>query len=462
MKKLLLSLGTVVSVTAPVVGVIACSVKTNTPTKTNLELNNYVRSSKFINQLETVWQHNLLKGELKHTFDFSETDGTAANLTDGLKVMDINKGDNSLLKEALKYTLIFNTNKDSSYIRKLGQRILSLNSNVKSDDLYKEGLLTDYHNGSLAFASTGTGTHGKKITDKALNLLFNTKVLDIRNSVYKEIIIQDYLKESKEDWAKAFKRESENLTNSEKMIDNANFLLIRELLNKRYFAKWEINLDDNTGNYYGHTPAAHEADMFAEMTTTGTVGQLASLLPRSEAMAHINPAVLSFGAADATITPLGAFKGITSMPRGSKTFSFDYDELRKAKTSNYWSGFVQDNQLVHDDIKYTDEKTPNKVKVTYVKGIMPYLYESTGTNDPMKDLDQKLILGKTGDYLYDNKDKIVEFIAVQDKSLYNQAMAYYTTKRGTKNANILKITNEEVRVILDEAGVKFIKERDAE
>lgn len=462
MKKLFLSLGTVVSIATPIAAVISCGVKTNTPTKENLEINNYIRSSKFINQLETKWQENLINGELASSFDFTETPGDANKLVKGLNIIDINKaGDvNKKLKDALKYELIYNVNKDSSYIRKLGQRILSLNSQVTRAELLSHGLLTDYYHGSLAFSAAPAAAGAKRtVTDEALNLLFNTKTLALRNATYKQIIIEKYLATNKEDWAKGFIVENrDNLTAIDKMIDPANFVLIRELIQKRLFAKWEISLDDDTGKFFNETPVDPSV-MKNAMKSTGLLG---ALLTRSDSMSHLDTKLMSLGTDDNDLKTLAAFKGIMAMPKSIKDFAFDINSFKKMKTQDAWNGFVQENEILGDSatgkIRYTAEKTPNKIHVTYVRGLMPHYYENSdptaAATDPKH---QRLILDG---YLGTNKEQLIRYLAAQDRGLYDQAVAYYTTKRGTVTAKILEIKNKDIYNILHEKGVKFITERE--
>lgn len=443
-KKLFLNLGSAIIATTPIVAVVSCGdVETKTPTKENMTINNFLKSNAFVGSLETMWQEKLIKDQLITTADFTSTKSTSG-LTNGLDVIDI-ATKNQEIRDALKYYLTYQTNKDSAFIRKIGQRILSINTNVTSADLMGLGLLKEYHFGSIAF-----GTSTGQITNEALNLIFNTKVLNIKQAIYKHIITKGYLSEKKENWSKAFKDESDALSITNQLIGNTDFVLIKELLEKRYFASWEINMEDTAGLYYNKEKSAD--DLLTMMNaTSGSVGELASLLSRSDKKARadekIVPVIDGTNATYASkIYNMGAYKGIATMKRTKNDFAFTRDALMQKTNMDMWNGFVQEDKIIRgtDMVKIQDQNKANTINVKYVSGLMP---KYDGTN---------LVLDG---FMSSKKAEMIQFVAAMNEGLYNKAMDFYRTKRGTTEAVYWNITQPEVKTRLNQLGVKFISER---
>lgn len=450
-KKLSLKLGTLAAVITPVIAVVSCGVETKTPSKENLKIANFIKSRELVGIAETQWQEKLLTSELKAgdlaNIDLTSTKDTTVNsathLTNGLDVININAAGNSVLKDNLKYFLTVQTKNDSAYVRKIGEKILYGNTKLTKTDLYTNGLLNEYNDtNKIAF-----GSGSKEISDEALNLIFNTPNLEIKQVVYKQIIAQKYLTTNKADWETAFKDEKDNLSLVDKIIDPAQFVLIKELISKRYFAKWVFNLPD-PGFYSGQTMTY--ANLLTAMKAGTTPGAIAALLKPLDRTKHADWSTVPLGdTADKTDSELyGSYKEISSMSKSRDTFAFDLAAFQGATAVDSWTGFIQDDSIITKSgttpIKLTDPKKPNTINFTYAVGLLP-TYD--GSN-----------LKLTG-FMGTNKAEIIRYVAMKNSGLYNKAMEFYTTKRGSNNAVFLEITQPEVKTKLQQQGVKFIEER---
>lgn len=462
-RKLLISLGGI-SAFSPIVAVVACG-KIAEPSKEDQEAYAKLTSTQALRVLEEEWAEKaLIQAKVFTEADLgdrgaSDTDATKKTL---FHTLDVTKAGLVRVKETAQYIIRQEIAKDKTYLNKLAINLLSDASatqwdatNAKHapldrDYLNKHGLAALYNYGEVKFTSDANGEAGK-VSDIALNLLLNYTKSDFRLKVYKQLVAEAYLSLDKASYQKAFPRAVRGLTIRQNKIEDANFVLIDQMLSQKLFAQWNIKLDDTKSKKFIGKTYATSALVKAAMTGSG---ELAAAAKKSEQKILEQEVML-----DSNYTNVVGWKGISTMAaKGQGALSFTDEALELAANDAAWEGALLKDDIVTAsataaDIKAIPDTTTGTVittvDVTYVKGLMPVYVNNKYT---------------LGDWLKAgaNKKELIRTLAYKNiDSLYKQATDYFRTKEAA-DVYLPLDKNSKFYSILKDANFVYVDERTAE
>lgn len=443
-RKLLLGLGSLVAVAAPISSVVACG-KIQTATPPELETYRRLTSSDSMKFFEEKWDEKVIKTAVDSNFNFGTLDADSQRYTSSV-------ANNALLKSATQFIIKNEIAKDKQFITKIATQ-MQADQHADDTTLSAAGLVQVFENNKVYFEGDTPKPGVTPITNAGLDLLLNYVKSGFRLQVYKQIIAENYLaKTTLTDFKEAFPRDGRNLTELQKMIREDEFALTNAALNQKLFAEWNITLDaDKSKLFVGKS--FNIADLQAQFTVDDQNVAADGTLAKSADNSVLKTRAF-FGTED-VITDnkfnfYAGFKGFVNMQAvGNKNLAFTPWSFENVIGSNafVWSGALQDNDLVRTNIKLIPENS-TKVDATIAVGIMP-----------------KFVSGKlsfAGTDLESKKAAIARLLAYKDSSTFTKAANFYRTKVGSRDAIILNVTNDKIRQIFDDANFVYHKERPAE
>lgn len=457
-RKLLISLGGI-SAFSPIVAVVACG-KIAEPSKDDQEAYAKLTSSQALRVLEEEWAEKALiqakvfsLADLGDRGDAHETDATKKTI---FHTLDVNKTELARVKETAQYIIRQEIAKDKTYLNKLAINLLSDASTTKwgttdpidRDYLKDQGLATLYNYGKVEFSDAKAAN---KVSNEALNLLLNYTKSDFRLKVYKQLVAEAYLSLDKAEYQKAFPRAVRGLTIRQNKIEDANFVLIDQMLSQKLFAQWNIKLDDTKSKKFIGKTYATSALVKTAMTGSG---ELAAAAKKSEQKILEQEVML-----DSNYTNVVGWKGISTMAaKGQGALSFTDEALELASTDAAWEGALLKDDIVTasapaTDIKAIPDTTTGTVittvDVTYVKGLMPVYVNNKYTLGAWLSTEA-------------NKKELIRTLAYKNiDSLYKQATDYFRTKEAA-DVYLPLDKNSKFYSILKDANFVYVDERTAE
>ncbi len=140
-----------------------------------------------------------------------------------------------------------------------------------------------------------------------------------------------------------------------------------------------------------------------------------------------------------------AYKGISKQDSGRGKLRFgSLSWFKKATSSDYWYGFLQESDLVTKDIEFLSKKETS-FQLTQMLGIMPIWRE------------EKITL--KGSIFQGLEDQAAWMLYSQDDTLYTEALRYFSDKeeKGGRNIKIV-VNNEFLRKRLIDRGLSYIQD----
>lgn len=489
-KKLIFSIGSLVTIAAPIAAVVSCGKITVASDK---ELDNYRKFStaESLRLFEEQWQEQTMETLKADGVNFGYWDITigkdsngnddisknkweykaGARDANGQYTLDVTKS--KRLKDVAQFIIKQEIAKNKSFLNTFATQLLGdkvsqwytetnngkIQESVNTPYLQNNGMAKVYEiKDNAPQVVFGTNADGTEVTDDAINLMLNYPKSDFRYKVYAQIISEEYLLHTNlNEYKIAFPGDANNISLIQRDIDESAFVLINEELSQKLFAKWSIELKGTDANSFIGKEYSY-ADALTAMKENGaTVGELAHVLTwsakRSRAFDELLPVADKYN-------EITGWKGIEAQgPIGTKRLSFTRDELHEVTANTEWEGFVQDENLI------TSSNTVDKIKavpdgktdgaITFIKGLMP-VYEN---NKFVNKFDAKLI---------------ARLLAYKDSSKYSKAAEFFRTEvkgrvaddntTDASKAIYLKLTDnaQPIKSILENKGFNFIKARDAE
>ena len=428
-KKLLLTLGSISSVTLPIAAVVSCGVED--ATNEQKEINNNLATNESFQRIELLWQQTLIK-KIITAFDFE----------DPLKTTEIANAFDFFLRNKLR--------KDPSFFQNIREKIVKLEDfpgatlNDKLDTLKKAGLYSYIQNGDITnvIEVDASGTNPVVRFNPKKYILKNNN--DLKIEFYKFFISSLYLKKAtKDEYKEIMMDENQELTETQKLIDTTDFVLTNEALNQKIFAKWELTQENNLNllNTYENSKKS-VTDMKTEMkmgTSSTIFTDVKYSDEHSQVLEHEYTKAVDYK----------DFKGYKQFQKVTGTkglLKFELSELKKATTNDAWNGFIDDGELktkATDEIHYVLKDAWSTTKATFVSGVMPIFDGGKFKMD--------------GSY-FGNGEEVAQILAINKIGLYSDAVKYFTSDKNKTSKFIVEILNSKFRDELIAHGFKFIKE----
>lgn len=453
-RKLLLGLGSLVAVAAPISAVVACG-KIQTATDSELETYRRLTSSDSMKFFEEKWDEKVIKTAVDANFNFGTLDADSQRYTSSV-------ANNALLKSAAQFIIKNEIAKDKQFITKIATE---MQADQHADDtvLSAAGLVQVFENNKVYFEGDTVPSGMTPITNAGLDLLLNYVKSGFRLQVYKQIIAENYLaKTTLADFKEAFPREGRNLTPLQKMIKEDEFALTDAALSQKLFAEWNITLDaDKSKLFVGKSFSIDQlqSQFTVNDQNVATDGTLAKSADNSVLKTRS-----FFGPEDVIANKFNAFAGfkgfVNVQAAGNKKLAFTPWSFENVVAANtyVWSGALQENDLVRADIKAIPENS-TKVDVTIAVGVMPRFISGKLTFTG-SDIFGSNAVSSVNDA--SKKAAIARLLAYKDSSTFTKAANFYRTKVGSREAIVLNVTNDKIKQIFDDANFVYYKERTAE
>lgn len=438
---------------APLATVIACSNgQTDKTFDDYAEKFGQLTSKEAKNALELTWLDSVIKSFNK---DF-----------------DIEKPwENANVQKLIKFFIAEQIRKDSTYLLKLSKQLLSIVDKDKNliynigdndeKDLKLLGFLQEYANGynQTFFEETISGLSKQRI-ELIAQVLMKERALDFSNKIYKYLIVANYLKIDKSTFEKYRKLQDEkkyNFTLQEDLInDGENFLLIKKMLEKRLFFKWEIK-ETTDGNKFINVSKQKIEEALKQfiLNKNGKNETIADYSNYETKKQQLNKSIWDFKGPitlkvkddkgnDKEITielyTYYGYKGIVSQEKGFGKLDFSLEELKKS-TKEYWIGILKTrkdtskNELITDGISLIPEDAENNMAtLIFLIGIMPIWDKEN----------EKLTM--VGSHFEKHIDSIAWLLYANDESIYNEALKYYADEKDKGGQGIkVEVAHEQLR-----------------
>lgn len=515
--KLKLLLGSVIAI-IPTTAVIACATSTEISDEDS-QLIASATSSTALKVLEKQWMKKVLASQYDTAVipeDFLE------------KGFEIGSNEEipNILDETIKFHLATKLASDARYLNNIATSLLKLVKNgeqkystIHSKDEHgrnKSDVLTnvreigiqneylygyndktqEYFNEIIQYQNIAGNTIETTRYRALVNVLMSEPTLDFSTEVFKYLLVSSYLTMKYADWEALYPEKAENLSEIDKIIDKReNFELTRMLLEKKYFFKWELELDETkSASYIGleeitkkenettdpmikalneflYVPKSPEVS-YEDSEINGYTGYSKNIIGKSaftKQNTRLFESVIDFssgtGLTDGTIlsriNKIGGYAGITSLSStGKGKLNFTKKGFEEAiGTPNYWFGFYESNDsetnIVNDKIKYFGGSEALKIKMSFVFGLMPLYHPNT--NVSTADSNEKLSLDGTY-FSTDNRvEELTRILYNQDSSIYDQAFEWFTKSTDDGGKGILiTVHNKMLREKYKELDIKYI------
>ncbi len=422
MKKLLLSLGSITAVVAPVASVVACGTTTGYTDAEN-KLLATVKSSDASKHAEVLWQTKLINDGFKWDAATAKAKGI----------------------EAFKYFIENQLMSDPTFLT-------TLTGQVK---------VKDQNDSKLIIAIGGDKTYITKkwstsnITPVAISaaydLLTSNKYesVGIKMKINKMLITNEFLKLDRTVWSAAFDDDAKTLSPIESALKGGTtpwWVLSKDLVNKHLSYQWGISLDDIDSNaFVGHVDFDKAGADAQLVDATGLMGSFAKYT-KKKALSS----TLTMGGNPTVQTEIG-YKGKAVVAEGKGKLDFTLSGLRGRTDFADWNGYLQKEDLVTDEIKAIQDRA-TVATLTKAIVVMP-IADGNDLTYKFGDASQKfdpIILG------FD--------LFNLDNGIYTKAITFFTEDIKDKNDKVihtgikLEIANKAIAKIWIDNGLKFIKD----
>ena len=443
-KKTWISLGSIVSMAAPIAAVISCGAKaTDEDTLNNL---NKLKSAESMRRVEEQWQKMVL-----HDQDHKFVGDTEDNFFTYVKSEIIDN-----LKRGLTT--------DSRYLWNIAQKLMETDAMKKEASSAQGGAKTTFALANdwnlLQVASKGKiDWNTKAPTDDALKMLFKEDK-SFRSQIIKTKIIKGYLKKGLTPGQYSdilLDKDGDYLNDIQDLIkDDKNFLITNEVIKQHLFLQFDYSLNSEQSQKFLSTtlPIRPYNTMLTSLKNNGDIKNALNTFSVQEKIVNDDLVIGNH-------TGLIAYSGTKALVGTKGILKKNKDELKKATDKAMWKGFVVDGELIFNptgtgatvpDIPLFPEENgvvSKTVKVKYVEGIMP-IYSTAA-------------LTMEGTDWFNHSDPTDELLNLlsQSTSLYDEAKKYYTKRKKTTNTDapvLLEITSPDLKNIALKNGFDFIKE----
>lgn len=389
-KRVLLSAGTIVMVAAPVVTVISCG-DTYEPSQEDMDAYRDLTSPLAYKFVESVWQEKVIseiidkdlpeadRYQPKHELIDDPAGGTMKDPNDPTKTIPKKipqhtywtQSSGRSVYEAAKYVVVSRIQADGEYLKKMADTLSQSGKDDSKDPsntshvnryskewLRDNGILNTYSNGVIKIGNGVDNTDPDKtnngLTEAGLEFIFQSDKLTFKSEVYKFMITTWYIENTdKAHYELAFKsRVNEGTSDINRVIDPSNYLLIKEMISNKYFAKWEIELTPEFSRQFTDSKAMYFDDVIqylyadkknlpAPSLTLPGLADFNTLVKRSDMMKQFrgetfkpldNKDIQSAGG-NATLKKyqdLIGYQGISAFTAvGSETLSFTLDKMKE-------------------------------------------------------------------------------------------------------------------------------------
>ena len=432
MKKRIL-LGTIVSLIAPLTAVIACSTNPGSHfTDEDKKAIAEIKTPEFKKSLENLWIEEVIK-------------------------LNYNKEEIEAKKEEIAEFIIFhNLQKDPAYLSSLATTLrTSANSQEEKDEITKKvsdfGFNEIYH--SKKWDKNRNDSNETETAIKWLLKEENRKRTSLYEEIQKILVSKAYLSLDKKEWQSVFENDDENkLSSVEKALTKDNFTLLKEAVSKKYFLKWNTTLDEDKSRGL----RLLEKDLTQKYpdpksTTDPSIEKI--ILEEKNGVINkskkIENFVDYFGIKKELFDPnelLETFKerpgfqglGEVIGTRGKLDFSISGWENYRDSKDFLVEGYLQDDKLVKAEDYKIEEKS---FDITRVVGILPFYDEE----------DKKIKFNED----QFNLDHLKTIFALENSSLFDQAVEYFTKKKVPVS---IDLGESYLNELLDEDGNPYIVE----
>lgn len=524
-KKIRLLLGSMIAI-VPTSSVIACSTSSEISDEDS-KLIATATSSTALRVLQKEWMKKVILNQYDEILNIDDLEGNF-KIGKGSWIGDSRPNDNDLpdqmptiLDETIKFHLASKIASNPKYLNDIATNLLKLvesgkdgvegkqkyttSSTGREDtlvDLRKIGIQNEYLYGynqdvqdfwdeSISYIDIGGNSAGTTRYRAIVNVLMSEPTLEFSSEIFKYLLVNSYLTMKYSDWEKLYPDKADNLSEIDKIIDKReNFELTRMLLEKKYFFKWELELDETkSSSWIGEDEITSDDEndpvkpiskalneflynpkvSFDESKTNGYQGYNQNIIGKStftKRNAKLFESVIDFSNGNpidttilSRINHIGGYSGITSLSStGKGKLNFTKKGYEEAKgTPDYWFGFYESNDsetnLVDDKIKYFGGTESLKAKMTFVFGLMPLYHPITNESNST----EKLSLDGTY-FSTDNRiEELARILYNQEAAIYDQAFDWFIkpTDDGGKNI-LIKVENKMLREKYKSLDLKYI------
>ena len=426
-KKLMLSLGSITAVVAPVATVVSCGIEE--PTREDIKNKFLLESQAVMDRVQEQWWSEVL----------TEQTGATSPL-DATKLFDVQE-----VKDAFDFIIRGHVTHDKKFLITLTSSLMSTSAmQQKATAAGKSVYQLAQSWNLLEYRVNGDMTNNPLSPDAKEFIFKNSRT--IRHETLKMTISYLFLnnKMTKDDWMNVYDKKATDLSDIQKTIDADDFLLINEAIDQHLFAQWNVNLTKaETLSFIGVTPdKLPKADVDTKIKKGGDVYNAI------KAYSSKNTNLLN-GLMPGSYADFPAFAGIASKKGKRGIMNLDFSGLKLATTKDKWDGYMKNDDIVSTDIPYFPDKS-NLVKFNKVVGLMPIYKSNKFTFD-------------TTDYGNAAGRKQLAMLLSRKTSVYSMAEKYFTTRKLPHHTPplsplLLEIKSEILKQIAIEHGFEFIKQ----